>query len=320
MIQYNSLSECSVSSWNRSHFILFQHTSVGALPRAHPQPQLITASTTTQTTEVSTEKNTQLRSIDSAPPPHCGQWVHKATVLPYASEYPQEKKPSRKASAAQTKHKKELKEERMQKSNKSLATYKKKIKTMGFKSTPIPPLPPGTTSRANFPAVALTKDNAMNLDDEYGVEDFVAEIAAVSEDPNTDEDDRFEFHGFHRPMCTTRSKEEEDGMGEEGMEEDDSGPLYRMEALTSEADALMSSPSKALNNFLLSTSEGGEDDLEDLEETPIARKITVKGKAKAKEVVQVVGKGRYRKCKGDNHGQESKGSTPPSNDNSPQQW
>ena len=35
------------------------------------------------------------------------------------------------------------------------------------------------------------------------------------------------------------------------------------------------------------------DDLEDLEETPIARKITAKGKAK--EVVRVVGKGRYRK-------------------------
>ena len=43
--------------------------------------------------------------------------------------------------------------------------------------------------------------------------------------------------------------------------------------------------------------KGDEDDLEDLEETPIARKITAKGKAKAKEVVQVVGKGRYRKTK-----------------------
>ena len=84
-------------------------------------------------------------------------------------------------------------------------------------------------------------------------------------------------------------------MGEEGEEEDDSGPLYRMEALTSEADALMNSPSKALDNFLPSTSKGNEDDLENLEETPIARKITAKGKAKAKEVVQVVGKGRYRK-------------------------
>ena len=112
--------------------------------------------------------------------------MHKATILPDASEYPQEKKPSQKASAAQTKHEKELKEERMQKSIKSLATYEKKIKTMGFESTPIPPLPPGTTSRAKLPVVALTKDNVMNLDDEYGVEDFVAKIAAIGKDPDTD--------------------------------------------------------------------------------------------------------------------------------------
>ena len=80
-------------------------------------------------------------------------------------------------------------------------------------------------------------------------------------------------------------------MGEEGEEEDDSGPLYRMEALMSETDTLMNSPSKASDNFLLSTSKSDEDDLEDLEETPISRKITAKGKAK--EVVRVVGKGRY---------------------------
>ena len=222
--------------------------------------------------------------------------MHKATILPDASEYPQEMKPSQKASAAQTKHEKELKEERMQKSIKSLTTYEKNIKTMGFKSTPVPPLPPGTTSRAKLPVVALTKDNVMNLDDEYGVEDFPAEIAAISKDPDTDVDVRFEFHGFCRPVCTTRS-EDEDGMGEEGEEDDDSGPLYRMEALTSEVDTLMSSPSKALDNFLPSMRKGDEDDLEDLEETPIARKITVKGKVKVKEVVQVVGKGRYGKTK-----------------------
>ena len=52
--------------------------------------------------------------------------MRKATVLPDISEYPQEKEPSQKASAAQTKHEKELKEERMQKSIKSLATYEKK--------------------------------------------------------------------------------------------------------------------------------------------------------------------------------------------------
>ena len=83
-------------------------------------------------------------------------------------------------------------------------------------------------------------------------------------------------------------------MGEEGKEEDDSGPLYRMDALTLEADTLMSSPSKAADNFLLSVSEGDKDDLE---ETPIARKITVKGKVKEKKVVWVVRKGRYGKTK-----------------------
>ena len=120
----------------------------------------------------------------------------KATILPDASEYPQEKKPSQKASAAQTKHEKELKEERMQKSIKSLTAYEKKIKTMGFESTPIPPLPPGTTSRAKLPSVALTEDNAMNLDDEYGVEDFATEIAAIGKDPNTDEDEDLSFVNF----------------------------------------------------------------------------------------------------------------------------
>ena len=142
---------------------------------------------------------------------------------------------------------------------------------MRFKSTPIPPLPPGTTSRAKLPVVALTENNAMNLDNKYGVEDFVAEIAAISEDPNTDEDDKFEFCGFHRPVHTSRSEEEEDGIEEGGKEEDDSGPLYRMEALTSEVDALISSPSKASDNFLPSASEGDED--------------------------WVVGKGRYVKTK-----------------------
>ena len=107
--------------------------SVGALPRVHPQPQLITASTTTQTTEVSTEKNTQLRSTDSAPPPCCEQCMCKATVLPDASEYPQEKKFSQKALAAQTNHEKELKEERMQKSIKSLAAYEKKNQDYGIR-------------------------------------------------------------------------------------------------------------------------------------------------------------------------------------------
>ena len=57
-------------------------------------------------------------------------------------------------------------------------------------------------------------------------------------------------------------------------------PLYRIEVLTSDADTLMSSPSKASKEFLLSKN--------DTEETQIARRITIK--AKAKEVVR--GRGR----------------------------
>ena len=136
-----------------------------------------------------------------------------ATILPDASEHPQEKKLSKKALAGQTKLETELKEVMMQKSIKYLTTYEKKIKTMGFGSTTIPLPPPGTTSRAKLPAIALTKDNVMDVDNEHGMEDFAAEIAAMSKDPDTDEDDGFKFHGFCRPVCTTRS-EEEDGMGE----------------------------------------------------------------------------------------------------------
>ena len=139
---------------------------------------------------------------------------------------------------------------------------------------------------------AQTKENAMDVDDEHIVEDFAA---AMGKDPDTNEDDGFEFHGFFRPVHTARN-EEGDGMGEEGKEEDDSGPLYRMEALTLAADTLMSSPSKASDNFLPSVSEGNKDNLDDLEETPISRKIILK--AKVKEVVWVVGKGRWGVTKG----------------------
>ena len=43
-------------------------------------------------------------------------------------------------------------------------------------------------------------------------------------------------------------------------------------------------------------SEGNKDNLDDLEETPISRKIILK--AKVKEVVWVVGKGRWGATKG----------------------
>ena len=73
--------------------------------------------------------------------------------------------------------------------------------------------------------------------------------------------------------------------GEESKEsQEENGPLYRMEVLTSEADALMSSPSKVANNFL--PSEGEDNHENDHKDTPIARKVVVEGKGK------VVGEGR----------------------------
>ena len=83
----------------------------------------------------------------------------------------------------------------------------------------------------------------MEIDDEYGVEDFAAKMAAISDHDNLE--DEWEFPGLHRPACTARNINEE---GEEEEEEED-GPLYNMEALTSEVHTMMSSPSKVSNNF-----------------------------------------------------------------------
>ena len=69
--------------------------------------------------------------------------------------------------------------------------------------------------------------------------------------------------------------------GEERSGEED-GPLYKMDALTSKANALTSSPFKPSGNSASSE--------EDVNETPIARKIAER-KGKAKEVARVVGKG-----------------------------
>ena len=107
--------------------------------------------------------------------------------------------------------------------------------------------------------IALTEGNVMDVDDEYSVEGFVAEIATIDEDPDTTEDNGCVFPGFFQPAHTARSEE-------------DGGPLYRMEVLTSEADALMSSPSKVSDNFLPSANK----DDEDLEETLITKTMGAK--------------------------------------------
>ena len=73
---------------------------------------------------------------------------------------------------------------------------------MGFESTPLPP-PPGAASAAKripgirCPEVLEVAGDAMDVDDKYGVEDFIAKIEKADDDPNTDEDDKCEFPGFH---------------------------------------------------------------------------------------------------------------------------
>ena len=116
---------------------------------------------------------------------------------------------------------------------------------MGFEATPIPP-PPGATFKGKIPEIRLTGGSVMDIDNEYGVEDFAAEIAVIS-DHGSDLVDKREFCGFCRSAHTAMNIEEGEVEGEESEEEN--SPLYRMEALPSEADALMSSPSRQLTTF-----------------------------------------------------------------------
>ena len=73
---------------------------------------------------------------------------------------------------------------------------------MGFESTPLPP-PPGAASVAKkFPGIRHPKvlevaGDAMDVDNEYGVKDNIAEIEKVDVDPDTNEDNECEFPGFH---------------------------------------------------------------------------------------------------------------------------
>ena len=153
---------------------------------------------------------------------------------------------------------------------------------MGSETTPLPLPPPSAAFKVKIPDINLTEGNlnAMEIDDEYGVEDFAAEIAAMSPDL----EDECEFCGFCRSAHASRNIEESEG-------EEEDGPLYRMDVLTSEVDTLMSSPSKALDYILPS-----EDDHED---TPITRKVAVKGKGKVVEKGRQGRQGKdLRKTKG----------------------
>ena len=271
--------------------VLLDIASTTVPSKACPRPRATTANTTAMNAQtvvkVPPEENLPLEhsegsaelALSELPLPRRGLRIRKATVLRDASEPLQEKKP-KKVLAAETKLEKVVKDERMRRNIKSLALYERRVQDMGFESTPLPP-PPGATSAAKKipgirrPEVLEVAGDAMDVDDEYGVEDFVAEIEKVDDDPNTDEDDECEFPGFHRTARTT-------GMSGEERSGEEDGPLYKMDALTSEADALTSSPFKPSGN---STSSE-----EDVDETPIVRKIAER-KGKAKEVARVVGKG-----------------------------
>ena len=180
---------------------------------------------------------------------------------------------------------------------------------------PPPPSPPGAASGAKKISAIMKNlkshdgevldvtEYGMDIDDEYGVMDFITEVAEL-DDPNPEEDDECKFPGFHRPAHTgmrikdrSENKEGEEGKeseegeeGEEGKEEDEEdedSPLYMMDALMSEADVLMSSVFKPSHY----SKQSKEDVEEDIEQTPIIKKVK-KGKMK-----EVKGK-EERKTKG----------------------
>ena len=94
----------------------------------------------------------------------------------------------------------------MQKKVKSIAMYEKQVQEMGFEATPIPP-PPGATFKGKIPEIRLTGGSAMDINNEYGVEDFAAEIAVIS-DHGSDLVDEREFCGFCRSVHTAMNIEE----------------------------------------------------------------------------------------------------------------
>ena len=247
------------------------------------------------------EGSATLASTEPSPPLHLGQCVHKATILPNASELSQEKNASKSISVWEARLEKEAKEVVQQKNIKvALTAYKKWVKEMGFESTPIPtppPPPPGATSGAKKISAIMTNlrscdgemldvtDYSMDFDDEYGVMSFITEVAEV-DDPDPEEDtSRCKFPGFHKLAHTGMRIEEqsEDKDKDEG-DEDKGSPLYKMDELTSEADVLMSSTFKPSHY----SEQSKEDSIEeDIEQTPIARKVKkgkVKGKGEMKDV------------------------------------
>ena len=226
----------------------------------------------------------QSEDLESAPPP----WqlrICKVAVPPEFSNLPQ---PSKKALAAQAKAAKLQKEEAWEQSIQTLEAYEKKVIAMGFEKTPVPPPPGAAPSRSNkLPGIFNQRVHnviaAMDVDEGGEFEDFVAEMVEIDDDSDPDEGGTL-WPGFWWPVKVMSMQDCDD----------EEGDLFKMDALTSEADAiLMSFPSKKSDEFVMLS----EEDLEDIEETPVAWRVVAKlnklvAKGKGKQVAKVMKEGK----------------------------
>lgn len=213
----------------------------------------------------------------------------------------QQKPPSKKELAALVRQAKLEKEEVRKKSIQALAAYEKTVIAWGFEKTPLPPPPPAVAASGSskIPGifglgtdVGEAPDDAMEVDeeDEFGLAEFHAQVAEMEDDPEAD-DDSSEVFRFRLPKQAEVKEEEEE----------DEGPLYRMEGLTSEADMILTSPLNASNDFVLPSDEeegssSSDEDAFEVEDTPVARKVVRKVAAGVNngKKAQTVEKGKGR--------------------------
>ena len=160
---------------------------------------------------------------------------------------------------------------------------------MGFEKTPVP-LPPGAApSRLNkLPGIFNQRVHdvitAMDVDEGGEFKDFVAEMVEIDDDSDPDEGGTL-WPGFQQPVKVMSMWDRDD----------EEGDLFKMDALTSEADViLMSTPSKKSDEFVLPSEE---EDSEDIEETPVTWRVVAKlnmlvAKGKGKQVAKVMKEGK----------------------------
>lgn len=243
--------------------------------------------------------------LEPAPVPIRALRVRKPPAPPLPSN--PDKKLSKKAQAEQARLAKAQKQEAERVNVVKVAAYERRMQDWGFEATPAPPSPPSAAFIATTPEVTDAfrhqgaqdagemPDDPMDVD-ECGLRELFDEINAGLSPEASEDDDDGTFPGFRQalgPSIKRGMTPEEDEVKEEDEEEGDGeekGPLHTMEGLTSEADVFEpSSPSKRSDDFVMSSGEEemSESDDEDVEETPVARKVvTMKGKGKAKEVVK----------------------------------